>query len=544
MFEKLENKLKNPLFRYALIAATIALIMTRPLFIIMTNVFTNHDLYIYINVIQAMDSGLVLYKDAVDVKNMGFFFFFFGIYKMYKLFFSDMSYFHTFSNIFLCLLYITTSFFSYNIVYNVYKKHTKAFFYAIFTALSFMFTHMAWYMNQSQFAIIFPLLLTWLIVKKKEKFSYINYFVYGCILALCVAASTPYIVLTLIIPILACRDFVSNHTDNKKLKSRILAYINKKNIFAIITKSLVAFIGFLLVLLPFFMYFYLNDALADWWTINFQHATTYNATHEGRINFFGIHIIESLLGTIITSHTIKSDKYETIIFTVFTYSIWIYLIIIRALKHIKNINKDKQILLIMAILALTSRLLLVRNMSSYNIYYYPFMIFILPIAVELYSKTKNNQSFESFVRTMMIIIASLAIVFPPYIHLMEPIGYNRNIYRVMITNPDKKPTYIATKSIYTFATDWTSLYYNVYDEYKNDKNALENIINKSPEVVFISKHNVDDNFLSVYERAVEDMYIRKDKIDEWKLDVLEPLERSPIKPLINMPPEIRKKFAF
>ncbi len=510
MLKKFENKLKNPIFRYTLLAAIVTILTTNCLFVLIGNGLNVGDFFAYINIAQALDSGLVLYKDAIDIKNMGFFFFFFGIYKIYKLFFSDMAYFYVFTNIFLCIIYIIITFFSYNIMYIVYKKHIKSFLYSIFIILFFMFVHHTWFINQPQLSLIFALTLTLLVVNKKENFTYKNYFIYGAILALAVASSSTYIAITPIIPIIAYRD--------------------SKNILSILKKSLVAFAGFIIALSPFFAYFLLNDALLDWWYINFQFAPSgFRNDMIAKNSFFNIRLLEAFFGTLFTRGSSMS-KYPVAIFTIFVYAIWIYLAKIKAIKYIKSIDKDKQLLIIMAILTFMSRLILVGNSASYHFYYFPFMVYILPIAIELYSKERVGDKLSHTIIVVMIIISIFAVVFPVYLVSRERMDYNRTIYSIIKNNEHKKPTFITVYENYNFAIDWTLLYYNYYD------NSLDNIIIKLPEVVFIEDERTHQNesFTDMYERATYGMYIRKDKIDEWVLDV-EAAKENPIKPLFYLP---------
>ncbi len=513
MLNTFENKLKNIWFRYTLIAAIVTMFMTNCLFTLLGSGLYIRDFQIYVNVAQSMDSGLVLYKNAIDTKNMGFFFFVFGIYKIYKLFFTDMSYFYVFTNIVLYLIYIITAFLSYNIVYSLYKKHVQSFCYSIFTILFFALIHHAWFLNQPQFSLVFALILTLLIIQKEENFNFKDYFIYGIILGITVSTASPYIGLTLIIP--------------------ILAYKDDKNILSIIKKSIIAFIGFLLPLVPFFIYFLKNDALSDWWYINFTFAASYNINDGSIVQFFGIYPIEAFLGTIMT-HGKNMGKYPIGIFTFFVYGVWIYLIKIKAIKHIKTISKPKQILLIIAILAFISRLILIRNSPSYHHYFISFMIYLLPLCIELYNKEKRNNRLEYNITIMMLIISTFAIIFPVYL-AGNNVTYDKKTAAIIKNNTDKKTEFIVINSgKYSFSTDWKSLYYNFYDD------DVASIINKySPEVVFIVPYNLENNhfkdeFLRLYQWISGEMYIRIDMLDTWNLENLEIDDENPIKPLFKL----------
>lgn len=504
-----ENKLKNIWFRYILITIIVVMFMTNCLFTLLGGSQYIGDFHMYVSIAQAMDSGLVLYKDAVDVKNMGFFFIFLGIYKIYKLFFMDMSYFYVFTNIILCLVYIIIAFLSYNIVYSLYKKHVQAFCYSIFTILFFGSIHHAWFLNQPQLSLIFILILTWIIVKKKENFEFSDYFIYGIILGIAFSTASPYIALTLIIPILAFRD--------------------NTNILSILGKSIIAFIGFSLPLIPFFVYFLKNDALLDWWYMNFRHATLYNLNDTAKVLFFNIHIIEAFLGTIIV-HGKSMGAVPIGIFMFFLYGVWIYLIKIKAIKHIKTVDKSKQLMLIIAILALLSRLLLVRNSSSYQFYFITFMIYLLPLCIELYNKEKNNNKLRQNIVVIMLIISTFAIIFPVYLASKTP-TYDKKTAAIIKNNKHKKPTYVSVSvGAYSFATDWTSLYHNVYD------GDIANITKKySPEVIFVAKHQLNNEFVEefsrLYQRVSDRMCIRIDMLETWNLEGFEIKDKNPIKPL-------------
>jgi len=200
------------------------------------------DLSMYIHLAQAIIDGAVLYQDAIDTKNMGFILFFTGFYFIYQA-------------LFLTFWYFLLAIMFYKIVLIISNK-----FYAIFSAilviLTFTTIPQTFFINQPQMAIFFYLLYIYSVLKTWHLHKLINYILYGALLGICVSFSSPYIFLTLSIPILA-----------------YIEYKKDKNFLAILYRGSFAFLGFILVLLPFFIYFYKNNALADWWYWNFTFAT-------------------------------------------------------------------------------------------------------------------------------------------------------------------------------------------------------------------------------------------------------------------------------
>ena len=483
------------------------------------------DLYIYIEIAQNMFSGGILYKDAIDTKNMGFFlFFYYIIYLPYALLFSTMEFFFIWQAFFLSLWYFVTALIIYHILLPIYNKAlslSSAFLYIIFLA----YTPHAYFINQPQTALIGHLLLILVIMKTYHKNSLFYYMIYGVILGFCFSFSSPYIFLTLIIPILA-----------------FLQYKQDKKFIGIVQKGVVAFIGFLLALLPFVIYLYLTDSLPDWFYWNFTFPT---GTYSSRSHTFGeprdltviskfLLALWSMLGGNIV---IGLNNLDSLTAHLMIYAPFIAWIVILYKKLITKISSQEKILALASVLCIISRLGLIRVYSSYNMYLIPFIILSIPLiwnTFSLYPVLKKTYFY------LMIIAVFLTTINVPirYFIIGNKIEFFQELKQLTSDNPTKTPTVILSQwSGYTYSTRWKHVYYNFF--HFLDQSFQDKVYQLSPEVLIIREFtfenqlNKDLKFMEFFhnnyervsknklpsstERAEGIIFIRKDALSSWNL---------------------------
>ncbi|MGL4676517.1 MAG: hypothetical protein ACRCWI_02475 [Brevinema sp.] len=435
------------------------------------------DLYIYIEIAQNIYSGGILYQSAIDTKNIGFFFFFYYlIYLPYALIFSNMEYFFHWMAISLSIWYFLTSILIYQILLPIYNKSLallSACLYFIFMAAN----PYSYFVNQPQIALFFHLLLIYVIMQKKDTIP--RYFLYGWILGLCFSMSSPYAFLVLTIPIIA---FVS--------------YLQDKKFIPILYKGGVAFLGFLIALLPFILYLLKTHSIVDWLYWNFTFPTniysSYKSTYSDPmpLNFFA-KFKSALLSTLGKSIVLSSKTVDTVTQHLMLYTVcfaWIFKLIQK--KQGAVLSLQEKILLGISALCLIPRLGLVRRYPSYNMYIIPLVILHIPF---VWNTLSSHPLLKKIYKSILIISIGVAIVYVP-IRLSDKgaiVYYADPIKELTLANPDKKPTVMLTQwAGYTYSTRWQHVYHNFYHHF--DDSFQQNVYKYKPEILFIRQFIIDN----------------------------------------------------
>ncbi|MDK2818203.1 MAG: hypothetical protein KFW21_02000 [Spirochaetota bacterium] len=487
------------------------------------------DLYIYIEIAQNMFSGGVLYRDVIDTKNIGFFFFFYYIiYFPYALLFSSMEFFFVWQAIFLSLWYFVVAIMIYHILLPIYNKKLSlgaSFLYLIFIA----YPPHSYFINQPQIALFGHLLLILVIMNTYHKNSLFYYMIYGVILGFSFSISSPYAFLVLIIPILA-----------------LIQYQKDKIFMNIIQKGIIAFIGFLLALLPFVIYLYCTNSFSDWFYWNFTFPTS---IYSSRAYTFGeprdlsmIHKIFlgiwSMLGGNIVLGLNYLDSFTAHLIIYMPFIAWV---IILYKKQLSKISSQEKVLTLTTVLCILSRIGLIRVYPSYNIYIIPFIILSIPL---IWNTLSSYPVLKKTYLYLMILAVFMTTINMPirYFVTSFKIEFFEQLKQLTINNPTKTPTVMLSQwTGYTYSTRWKHVYYNFY--HFLDQSFQDKVYEYLPEVLIIRKftfdhqlnsdmkfmtfinenyHFIEDSNRSILEEDRTNngegkIFIRKDAVSSWKL---------------------------
>ena len=461
------------------------------------------DFFVYNNIVQSLSGGAVLSKTAIDTKNMGFFAVFYFLYKPYSLIFSTMEYFFLVQALFLTFLYWGIGVLIYKIVELIWNQKTALF--TTFLALSFLATtEFVYFINQPQTALICYLLLIYILLKTQDDQSLKNFFIYGILLGLTTVMSTPYIFLTLIIPIIS-----------------FIKYREDKNAFLFIKRCFISFAGFILVWMPFFLYFLVNDALLDWfyWNWTFNTGAYSSGDNQNRL-------LNTFLGMIwLNQHT----RWTTIPSAISHFSpiIAVFSAWFLALFVPKKSFSKKQILLIIIIsLSLLTRLTLARGYYSYNIYTVPFIFLSLPLLLDV---------FQKYIKPIYLnIILGVVFLWGSAICVNRIFGVDEGVVyslpdlkMLTLNNIDKSPTVIVGAwGSPLYSTKWKPLYYNNLPAIDSrGKTTGDYIKDLKPEVLIdvvgVMNQNIEfQTYITNYYQAIDSnsrIWIDKQKISQWDL---------------------------
>ncbi|MGL5254627.1 MAG: hypothetical protein ACRC9L_06525 [Brevinema sp.] len=480
------------------------------------------DISMYIAISQAIDSGNVLYKEVVDTKNAGFLFFMYWIYKPYALLFPVMTYFVLYMNILLIGFYYSITVMMYQILQKIFHK-TTAFWGATLFILYFSLMGNHLNFNQPQYALLTFLLLG-LYIAYRSFYRWWDYLVIGFLLGLNVAGNAPYILLTLLVPFLVWHKGIT-----------IRQYITE-----ILFKGSVSFGGFLLGLLPYFLYFYFHDALNAWWLWQVEFPQLYTAPRWGRL----LSILQWLpLATSNGGNTITR-----LLATVPVVAGGIYFFYLREKLTLSPI-------FVLVCLSALSRMIFLQNTFSwYTLYVLPAIVVLFCLWIE---KKTPSRAFILF----WILWAILVLRFPSensggilaYRNSFLRWDYDKKAAYITLKNPNKRPlVYVTpTPSTYVYSTKWVYTYYNAFafpetnSPGPRDNNAT--IATLLPEVCIIDSHirgtkgtdkyplmkatldHGKEIILDIpeyypilkesYQKVSPTMYIRNDKLSEWDLSV-------------------------
>lgn len=490
------------------------------------------DFEMYIKMAQALEYN-TLYDLASDTKNTGFLFLFYFFYKIYTFFNIDLSNMVIWSHSFLFFLYLISSLLIFHIINNLTNSKKWALVTAIIYLLYISILEHSYIINQPQIALLIVLYLLLKISDSNFVYNYKNYFYLGLLLGFSFIFCTPYITIVLFIP--------------------IIAYIQEKNFQSWLVNCSIAGIGFFIALLPFFIYFLTNNALADWWYWNFEFLTV-------KAQFgtdFGIPFLKNIIGMFFTLGYYPQTILNFLI-TLFGFGIWGY--IVSQITINKSIfPKSLYSILIVSLLTFITRLLLELHHSSYNIYYIPFLI-ICPSVFLFYYK-------DVFPKKLLIIISVFIISWSVFTFKLpasfnqqgENYSYDTTTLAIIKNNPNKTPTYISSAggTSYSFSTQWKSLAYSVY------LSSLR-FLNQNPEVILGSPQNSDyldslsnpnkyeqqllETYLlditileKKYTRVSPIMYIRNDSLNSWDLDISNISDTSPFNEFL---PFLKKRLKL
>ena len=490
------------------------------------------DFEIYIKIAQALEHN-TLYQQSVDTKNTGFLLLFYFFYKIYTFFNTDLSNMVIWSHSFLFLLYFTSSLLIFHIINNLTNSKKWSLITAIIYLLYISILEHSYIINQPQIALFIVLYLLLKISDSNFVYNYKNYFCLGLLLGLSFVFCTPYITIVLFIP--------------------IIAYIQEKNIQSwFITCSIVG-IGFFVALLPFFIYFLTNNALADWWYWNFEFLTI-----KGQFGTdFGVPFLKNIIGMFFTLGYYPQTILNFSI-TVFAFSMWGYIILQTIIKK-SILPKSLYSILIVSLLTFITRLLLELHHSSYNIYYIPFLI-ICPSLFLFYYKDILPKRLLIVISVLIICWSVFAFKLPASFNQLDgSYPYDSKTLAIIKNNPHKKPAYISSTvgTSYSFNTQWKSLTYNAFLSSARFLNLRPEVILGSPqnsdylellstpnkyEQQLLKKHPLDTTILEKeYTKVSPIMYIRNDSLNSWNLDTSNIPNSAPFKELL---PSFKKRLKL
>ncbi|MGL4394605.1 MAG: hypothetical protein ACRCS8_05215 [Brevinema sp.] len=489
------------------------------------------DLYIYIEIAQNLFSGGVLYQTAIDTKNSGFFFFFYYlIYYPYALFFETTQFLFQWIAFFMTIWYFGISLLIYHILLPIYGARKSLF--SVLVSLLFMnYIQHIMFLNQPQIALFFHLLLIFIVMRSYHRQSYVDYFLYGVLLAVCFSISSPYAYLVLIVPILALKDFLQT-----------------KNFPKLATRGIVAFLGFVLVLVPFFIYFYKNNALGDWWYWNLTFPTSEYSTRPSTfgaprdlssLDKLGLGFASIFWKSLVIGYRNIPSEISHIILYMTTFA-WIVVLWQKIKNKVSFFKEEERILFIVSALCFISRLGLIRWYPSYNIYIVPIIALHFPMVMNVLSKYTPRLS--SVYRYILVFGMIFSVIYMPFRFIGS---YKTKLSDEIITltdlNPNKRPTFILAQwAGYSYSTRWDHKYYNFYaylsDVFQEKVYEHKPEVLAIPDITFKRQLNDDKEFMSFLSQnygrlfdltdkipysgdillSSKNIFIRKDMIDTWR----------------------------
>lgn len=464
MLQKLPDLLRRHPYSFLFI---LMLLLLGPFMFAPSNLRPWHqgDLSIYINVAQNMFSGGVLYRDAIDTKNMGFFFLFYGLYALYAQFFTTMAYFFIFHAVFLFLWYWLFACLFYKTLCMVYSPLwawlSSASIFAVFFIFNFMY-----FISQPQVALMLHLLYVYTALRLKDNRGLGKYGILGALLGLSFAVSAPYGLLVFTIPIIAAME--------ESLAVDFSKYIKK---------GVAAFFGFVLPVLPFFLYFHYHRAIDLWlyWNLEFPR-TTYLNIVMGDFGFLE-KIGAAFFNMFFANFRLSLLYFQNMFFVIILNAVLVFWLVFLWKKVVKNqrggFPKEGVLLFVLTFPAVLVRLSLIRPNIWYNLYLIPFLFAFFPLYWK--SRPLSSKIFCGFIAPFYlgsIVNIWLAHKQPPYPDAVKHFIQN---------NPDKKPTYISIgfPSVYSYDTRWRSVYYNMYD-FLDPADIHQKILTHKPDFVFLS----------------------------------------------------------
>ena len=313
--------------------------------------------------------------------------------------------------------------------------------------------------------------------------------------------------LTLIIPIIS-----------------FIKYREEKNTFLFIQRCFISFTGFILVWMPFFLYFLVNDALLDWFYWNWSFSTSSYTSGDNNNR-----LLNTLLGMFwLNDHNsgwtgrLTAFSHFTPIIAVF--SAWFLALFVPD----KHLSKKQILLMIIISLSLLTRLTLVRGYLSYNIYIVPFIFLSLPLLFDIFQKHVKPIYLNIVLGIMLLWGSAIGVnrIFGADQRVQFPLP---DLKTLTLNNIDKSPTAIVGGwGSPLYSTKWKYLYYNVYDtyNYSRGKKIEDHIKDSKPEVLIdivnVMNNNKDiSNYINNNYQAIDSnsrIWIDKQKISQWDLE--------------------------
>ncbi|MGL5255079.1 MAG: hypothetical protein ACRC9L_08835 [Brevinema sp.] len=478
------------------------------------------DLHVYQNVAHTLFNGGVLYKDAIDTKNAGFFVSFMLYFLPYSLIFKTMAYYHVFQAVFLSFVYWLIAIF----IVQIGKMYTSRALALVSAALALCFMATMEYtfmMNQSQIGLLVLLFFIWYLMKTASYRSLYHYLIYGALIGVLFTVASPYIFICLIIPIIAWD------------------LTQRKRIFVL--KGVLAFLGFLLAMMPLLIYFSLNDALISWfeWTFIFP-AQDYN----------DITLMEKI------SLTIRGMMGSTPEFTPWVDGIWAFahysimnisyvfwgiMLLLWVIKRPIALYPLEKLMISVSFLTLIARFTLVRGYLSYNLYIIPLIFLPIPVMLRILYDINLKKILRAVVGFLVFWFLLIFIYITIAGWKSPSHKFDQFFVHIVNQNITKTPTYISGANYgntVSYSTRWKSLYYSAWD-FQN-YTFSQAVMDKKPEVIFFTipkqklnkKTELDNSFLEFIDKqykvvpGVPYWYIRRDVYDSWDLTLSEDIKND------------------
>ena len=374
--------------------------------------------------------------------------------------------------------------------------------------------------NQPQVAVLFVLFFLLYLHKTFIRQNYLDYFIYGILLAVAFSFAHILAPLVLIVPFLVIQKDI---------------IIDKKYLTAFY-KCILAGLGFFCIIGVFFAYLYYNNALNDWLYWN----TVYPLTIYTKTSYFSefselirlsssnpwikvILIFLSLFG-LGNGFRFPLDcsmlpHYFFLGSCIISFIVLIYRKFI--IKKQFEFSSLESALMFFGLLSIISRFLIskIYGSDSYNIYLLPFIICYFPLFHRSFPLFKKVMNYGIFV----VLFINLAYI--PFRYFLYPSKISTPVYikELTVLNPDKKPTVINYPwHGHLYSTQWKPLFFAhvVVDNY----NFMEKIMILEPELFFYhTKYDASapDNFIPFieenYQQVLENTYIKKDMVSSWNL---------------------------
>ncbi|HCL57924.1 MAG TPA: hypothetical protein DHW82_13085 [Spirochaetia bacterium] len=280
-----------------------------------------------------LNQGGVLYKDFGEIKPPGIFFLYYGILKLFgkESIYIGLKFLALFTQVFSAFFFFKSG----EILFDRKKGFYLSMFFLITLSLSYRF----WPPNV-MLLYFFPISLSlYFLSLSLKKDSLWRYFLSGLMMGLSFLISTNLFVFYLMIP--------------------LVSWKLKKNFKDFFSASFFGGIGFLIPLFGTCVYFWLNDALTDWYWWNVKWAEIYGGAYP-----IWLRIWKFFYGFILTWP----------LFPLYVHGIVSLKKIIQG-KEYQNSNKVF-LILVFFILSVCSRLLLSKGEPRYYLYLVPGFIFI------------------------------------------------------------------------------------------------------------------------------------------------------------------------
>ncbi len=432
------------------------------------------DSEVYISIAQSMFHGGVVYKDAIDTKNIGFFISYYLMYCPYAILFDTKEFFHIWHASFLTILYIGIGSLCYKISTYLYDKKTSLFTTVVILMYMLGNRHIL-SINQPQVAVFYLLFFLVYLHKTYNRQNKFDYFIYGILLAISFVTNHIYAPLVLIVPFLSIQ------------KNGI------KNIKNILIECSMAGVGFFIITGIIALYLYQNDAIADWqyWAIRYPQSIY---LRRSSTVLFGqkIYSTNTIIKNIFMLLSLfgignNSPIYTSYIQYFISGCVLIGIGIFVYKKYIKKqdfkLSPIETALFVFSILVFWSRTLMTRVLatSSYNLYLIPLLLINIPILFRVFPNFKTK-----FIKCMQVCFVLCLIYIPVYKYRSQSEFMDSYEKQLVALNPDKAPTVVGSRWTYSlYSTKWKYIYYNAYVAHRYD--FRDRIQELNPEIFVVRR---------------------------------------------------------